>query len=57
MKYKCVSYTSWRGKRQPTPVFSPGNSQDREALWATVHGVAQESDMTEQLNNNKAAHI
>ena len=42
---------------QPTPVFSPGNSQDREALWATVHGVAQESDMTEQLNNNKAAHI
>ena len=57
MKYKCVSYTSWRGKWQPTPVFSPGNSQDREALWATVHGVAKESDMTERLNNNKAAHI
>ena len=22
------------------------NSMDREALWATVHGVAKESDMT-----------
>ena len=25
---------------------------DREAWWATVHGVAKESDMTELLNNN-----
>ena len=25
---------------------------DREAWQATVHGVAKESDMTEQLNNN-----
>ena len=25
---------------------------DRGAWWATVHGVAKESDMTEQLNNN-----
>ena len=24
---------------------------DREAWWATVHGVAQESDTTYQLNN------
>ena len=24
----------------------------RGAWWATVHGVAKESDMTEQLNNN-----
>ena len=23
---------------------------DREALWATVHGVAKDSDMTEQLS-------
>ena len=27
------------------------NSMDREAWWATVHGVTKESDMTEQLNN------
>ena len=25
---------------------------DREAWWATVRGVANESDMNEQLNNN-----
>ena len=26
---------------------------DRGAWWATVHGVTKESDMTEQLKNNK----
>ena len=26
------------------------------AWWATVHGVAKESDMTEWLNNNKYIH-
>ena len=29
------------------------NPMDRGAWWATVHGIAKESDMTEQLNNNK----
>ena len=29
-----------------------GNSMDRGAWWAIVLGVAQESGMTEQLNNN-----
>ena len=37
----------------PTPVFFPGNPMDRGAWRATVHGVTKESDMTEQLNNNK----
>jgi len=37
----------WRRKWQPTPVFLPGNSMDRGTWWATVHGVAEESDMTE----------
>ena len=27
---------------------------DREAWHAAVHGVSKESDMTEQLNNNKS---
>ena len=26
---------------------------DRGAWWVTVHGVAEELDMTQQLNNNK----
>ena len=31
-------------------------SMGRGAWWAIVHGVAKESDMTEQLNNNKYTH-
>ena len=34
----------WRRKWQPTPVL-PGESHDREAWLATVHGVAEELDM------------
>ena len=30
---------------------------DREALRAKVHGVAKESDKTEQLNNNWLFHF
>ena len=29
-----------------------GNSMDRGAWWAMVHGIAKESDMTERLSNN-----
>ena len=34
-----------------------GNSMDREAQWTTIHGVAIESDTTQQLNNNYNPHI
>jgi len=37
----------WSRKRQLTPIFLPENSMDRGELWATVHGVSKESDMTE----------
>ena len=30
----------------------PGNPMDRGAWWATVHGVAKESDRIEQLQSN-----
>ena len=30
-----------------------GNTMDRGAQRATVHGLAKDSDTTEQLNNNK----
>ena len=33
------------------------NPVDRGAWWATVHGVAKESDMTEWLNSYKIAPI
>ena len=29
-----------------------GNPMDREAWWATVHGVTKKSDAIERLNNN-----
>ena len=29
-----------------------GNPMSRGAWWATVHGAAKDSDMTQQLNNN-----
>ena len=44
-------------KWQPTPVFLPGKSHGQRSLWAIVHGVAKESDMTWRLNNNKKMYI
>jgi len=42
-----VRKVPWKRKWQPTPVFLPEKSMDRGAWWATVHGVAKESDKTE----------
>ena len=41
----CIGKIPWRRKWQPTLIFL-GNSKDRGAWWATVHGVAKELDMT-----------
>ena len=41
---------SWRRKWQPTPGFLLGNPMDKGSWQAAVHGVARESDTTEQLN-------
>ena len=30
-----------------------GNPMDRAAWWATAHVISKESDMIDQLNNNK----
>ena len=37
----------WKSEWQPTPVFLPKESMDREAWQVTVHGVAKSLDMTE----------
>ena len=42
------TFTRWRRKWQPTPVFLPGESQGWGAWWAAVYGVAPSwSDTTE----------
>ena len=33
------------------------NPMDRGVWWATVHGVARESDMTQQLNNDNKYNL
>ena len=40
----------WRREWQSTLVFLPEKSMDRGAWWATVHGVAKESDTTEHAH-------
>ena len=45
------------GNSNPLQCSYLGNPVGRGAWWATVHGVAKESDMTEWLNNNICIHI
>ena len=40
------------GNGNPLQDSCLGNPMDRGAWWATVHGVAKEVDMTQQLNNS-----
>ena len=42
----------WRRKWQPTPVFLPGESMDRGAWWATVHGVAKSQTPLKQMSTH-----
>ena len=36
-----VGKIPWRKKRQPIPVFLPGESHGQRSLWAMVHGVSK----------------
>ena len=47
----------WRGKRQPTPVFLPGESQDGGAWWAAVYGVAQSRTRLKRLSSSSSRKI
>ena len=41
------------GNGNPLQYSCLENPMDRRALWAAVHGVAKELDMTKQLSSNK----
>ena len=47
----------WRRKRQPTPVFQPGESQGRGAWWAAVYGVAQSRTPLKRLSSSSSPII
>ena len=47
-----VRKSPWRREQQPLQYSCLGNPMNRGAWRATVHGVAKESDIIEQLNNN-----
>ena len=44
--------SSGGGNGNPLQYSCLGNPMDRGALWATVHGPVEESDLTYQVNNN-----
>ena len=45
--------SSGEGNGNPLQYSCLGYPIDRGAWWATVHGVAEESDTAERLNKNK----
>ena len=46
------TFTHWRRKWQPTPVFLPENPRDRGAWWAAVYGVAQSRTWLKWLSSS-----
>ena len=47
----CIRKIPHRRKWQSNPVFLPGKSHDQRSLVS--HGIAKDSGLTKQLNNNK----
>ena len=49
------TFTHWRRKWQPTPVFLPGESQGREAWWAAVYGAPQSQTRLKQHSSSSSS--
>ena len=49
------TFMHWRRKWQPTPVFLPGESQDGEAWWAAIYGVAQSRTWLKRLSSSSSS--
>jgi len=49
----CIGFL-WRRKRQPTPVFLPGEPRDGGAWWAAVYGVAQSQTRLKWLSSSSS---
>ena len=51
------TFTHWRRKRQPTPVFLPGESQGRRSLVSCRLWGRTESDTTEVTQQQQQQHL
>ena len=51
------TFKHWRRKRQPTPVFLPGESQGRGSLVGCRLWGRTESDILKQLSSSSSSHI
>ena len=49
-----LTFMYWRRKRQPTPMFLPGESQGQETWWAAVYGVAQSRTRLKRLSSSSS---
>ena len=49
------TFTHWRRKWQPTPVFLPGESQGRGSLVGYVYGVAQSQTQLQRLSSSSSS--
>ena len=53
IRFSLVLTRNWRRKRQPTPVFLPGEFQGQRSLVRYGPWGHKESDRTEQTSNNE----
>ena len=51
------TFMHWRRKWQPTPVFLPGESQDRRAWWSAAYGVAQSWTWLKRLSSSSSRSL
>ena len=49
------TFMHWRREWQSTPVFLPGESQEREAWWAAVYGVARSQTRLKRLSSSSSS--
>ena len=51
------SFMHWKRQWQPTPVFSPGESQGWGAWWAAVYGVALSQTWLKRLSSSSSQDL
>ena len=51
------TFTQWRSKWQPTPVFLPGESQGRWSLVGCCYGVAQSQTRLKRLSSSSSRDL